>query len=70
MNKKYINMMLLKLSEKHQYTLINTTTYKRGKKYNGYKLVIYDYLKDDKVYKETLEFKNEIELLIYLKELI
>lgn len=70
MNKKYINMLLLQLSNKHQYTLINTTTYKKGRKYNSYKLVIYDYIKDDKIYKETLEFKNEIELLIYLKGLM
>lgn len=70
MNKKYINMLLLQLSNKHQYTLINTTTYKNGRKYNGYKLVIYDYIQDDKIYKETLEFKNGIELLIYLKGLM
>lgn len=70
MNRKYINMLLLQLSNKHQYTLINTTTYKKGNKYKGYKLVIYDYIKEDKIYKETIEFKNEIDLINYLKELI
>lgn len=70
MIKKYINMLLLQLSNKHQYTLINTITYKKGNKYKGYKLVIYDYKDDDKIYKETLEFKNDIELLNYLKGLM
>lgn len=71
--KKYINMMLLQLSNKYAYTLMEIKTYKRGKKYNNIKLTIYKYDEEDeneKHYYKTLEFKNERDLILKLKEMI
>lgn len=71
--KKYINMLLLQLSNKYQYNLIEMKTYKRGKKYNNIKLVIYKYDETDeneKYYYKTLEFKNDRDLILKLKEMI
>lgn len=71
--KQYINMMLLSLSEKYQYNLIEIITYKKQKKYKNIKLVLYKYDKEDetkKHYYKTLEFSNSIELIKYLKEMI
>lgn len=71
--KKYINMLLLQLSNKYQYNLIEMKTYKRGKKYNNIKLVIYKYDEtdpDEKYYYKTLEFKNDRDLILKLKEMI
>ena len=71
--RQYINMMLLQLSNKYQCNLIEMKTYKRGKKYNGIKLVIYKYDEIDeneKHYYKTLEFKSERELILKLKEMI
>ena len=71
--RKYINMMLLQMSNKYQYNLIEMKTYRRGEKYSGLKLVIYKYDEndeDEKYYYKTLEFKNERELILKLKEMI
>ena len=71
--RKYINMMLLQMSNKYQYNLIEMKTYRRGKKYSGLKLVIYKYDEKDeneRYYYKTLEFKNERELIVKLKEMI
>ena len=71
--KRYINMLLLQLSNKYYYNLIEMKTYKKGKKYNNIKLVIYKYDKEDeseKHYYKTIEFRNERELLLKLKEMV
>lgn len=71
--KRYINMLLLQLSNKYYYNLIEMKTYKKGKKYNNIKLVIYKYDeedKDEKHYYKTIEFRNERELLLKLKEMV
>lgn len=46
--KKYINMMLLKLSQEYKINLTEIKTYKEGKKYITIKLIIYKYGKDKK----------------------
>ena len=71
--KRYINMLLLQLSNKYYYNLIEMKTYKKGKKYNNIKLVIYKYDEEDKEekhYYKTIEFRNERELLLKLKEMV
>lgn len=71
--KRYINMILLQLSNKYYYNLIEMKTYKKGKKYNNIKLVIYKYDEEDedeKHYYKTIEFRNERELLLKLKEMV
>lgn len=71
--KKYINMMLLKLSNEYQYNLVDVKTYKKGKKYTNIKLVIYKYDEEDekeKHYYKTLEFKSERDLILKLKEMM
>ena len=71
--KKYINMMLLKLSNEYQYNLADVKTYKKGKKYTNIKLVIYKYDEEDeneKHYYKTLEFKSERDLILKLKEMM
>ena len=74
--KKYINMILLQLSNKYQFNLIEMTTYKQGKKYRNIKLAIYKYKKAnnedgrEKTYWGTIETRNDRELLLKLKEMI
>lgn len=71
--KKYINMMLLKLSNEYHYNLVDMKTYKKGKKYTNIKLVIYKYDEEDeneKHYNKTLEFKSERDLILKLKEMM
>lgn len=71
--KRYINMLLLQLSNKYYYNLIEMKTYKKGKKYNNIKLVIYKYdeeHEEEKHYYKTIEFRNERELLLKLKEMV
>lgn len=71
--KQYVNIMLLKLSDKYQCNLIEAKTYKKGKKYTNIKLIIYKYDETDekeKLYYKTLEFKNERELILKLKEMM
>lgn len=66
--KKYINMMLLKLSQDYKINLIEIKTYKEGKKYTTIKLIIYKYGKDKK--NKTIEVINDKELILKLKEMI
>lgn len=66
--KKYINMMLLKLSQEYKINLTEIKTYKEGKKYTTIKLIIYKYGKDKK--NKTIEVRNEKELILKLKEMI
>ena len=71
--KKYINMLLIELSNKYYFNLIEMKTYRKNKKYSSIKLAIYKYDKTDeekKNYYKTLEFKNERELLLKLKEMV
>lgn len=69
--KKYINMMLLQLSNKYQFTLTDIKTYKKNKKYTTIKLIIYKYKnEDEKQYYKTVEVKNDRELILKLKEMI
>jgi hypothetical protein len=68
-----INIALMQLSNKYQYNLIEMKTYKKGKKYTSIKLVIYKYdekEENEKRYYKTLEFNNERDLLMKLKEMI
>lgn len=66
--KKYINMMLLKLSQDYKINLTEIKTYKEGKKYTTIKLIIYKYGKDKK--NKTIEVRNDKELILKLKEMI
>lgn len=66
--KKYINMMLLKLSQEYKINLTEIKTYKEGKKYITIKLIIYKYNKDNT--NKTIEVKNDKELILKLKEMI
>lgn len=66
--KKYINMILLKLSIKYKINLTEIKTYKEGKKYTTIRLTIYKYGKDKK--NKIIEVNSDRELLIELKEMI
>lgn len=69
--KKYINMILMQLSNKYDCVLTDIKTYKDNKKFTNIKLILYKY--DDKGNKKqykNIEAKNERELLLKLKELI
>lgn len=80
--KRYINIILLSLSDKYKFNLIEVKTYQKHKKYTSLKLVIYKYIHNDidliedteniknTVYYKTIEFKSERELLLKLKEMI
>lgn len=65
--KKYINMILLKLSLKYKISYIEINTYKDYKKYKNIKLTIFSYENKKNKYIET---KNDRELLLKLKEMI
>ena len=56
-----INMLLQQLSFKHNIFYLEKRSYKEGKIYKSYVVKI------DKI---STEFKNERDLLIYLKEMI
>lgn len=66
--KKYINMMLLKLSQNYKINLTEIKTYKEGKKYTTIKLIVYNYGKDKK--NKTIEVNSDRELILKLKEMI
>ena len=66
--KKYINMILLKLSQEYKINLTEIKTYKEGKKYTTIKLIIYKYNKDNT--NKTIEARNERELILKLKEMM
>lgn len=66
--KKYINMMLLKLSQGYKINLTEIKTYKEGKKYTTIKLTIYKYGKDKK--NKSIEVNSDRELILKLKEMI
>lgn len=66
--KKYINIILLKLSLKHKINLTEIKTYKEGKKYTTIKLTIYKYGKDKK--NKFIEANSDRELILKLKEMI
>ena len=68
--KTYINKILLLLSDKYKFNLIETKTYKQHKKFSNFKLVIYKYNEDSTEYYKTIECKSEMELLLKLKEMI
>ena len=65
--KKYINMILLKLSENYKISSTEITTYKDFKKYKKLTLIVYNYKKNTNI---NIEAKNEIQLLKILKEMI
>lgn len=58
--RRYINMILLKLSNKHNIFYMEKITYKEYKKYKTY------IIKIDNI---TKEFRSEKELLIYLSKI-
>lgn len=66
--KRYINIILLKLSIKYKINLTEIKTYKEGKKYTTIKLTIYKYYKDRS--NKIIEVNSDRELLIELKEMI
>lgn len=66
--KKYINMILLKLSQNYKINLTEIRTYKEGKKYTTIKLIIYKYGKDKK--NKTIEVNSDRELILKLREMI
>lgn len=64
---KYLNMILLKLSENYKISLVEIKTYKDFKVYKSIRLLIYNY-KNGK--DKCIETKNKRELLLKLKEMI
>lgn len=66
--KRYINIILLKLSIKYKTNLTEIKTYKEGKKYTTIRLTIYKYYKDRS--NKIIEVNSDRELLIELKEMI
>lgn len=66
--KKYINIILLKLSLKYKINLIEIKTYKEGQKYSTLRLTIYNYGKNKE--NKTIEVKSTKDLLLKLKEMI
>lgn len=66
--KKYIDMVLLKLSLEYKTNLTEIKTYKEGKKYTIIKLTIYKYGKDKK--NKIIEARNDKELILKIKEMI
>lgn len=63
--KKYINIMLLKLSQEYKINLTEVKTYKEGKKYTTIKLTIYKNKKN-----KTIEVNSDRELILKLKGMI
>lgn len=69
--KQYINIALLKLSNKYDCVLTEIKTYKEMKKYTTIKLILYKYdSKGNKKKYKNIEVKSERDLLLKLKELI
>ena len=69
--KKYINMLLLKLSNKYDCVLTDIKTYKKLKKYTSIRLILYKYDKEgNKKQYKVIDVSNERELLLKLKEMI
>lgn len=66
--KKYINMILLKLSQEYKINLTEIKTYKEGKKYTTIRLIIYKYYKDKS--NKIIKVNSDRELLIELKEMV
>ena len=66
--KKYINMMLIKLSQEYKINLTEIKTYKKGKKYTTIRLIIYKYYKDKS--NKVIEVNSDRELILNLKEMI
>ena len=64
--KKYINMILLKLSEEYKITYLEIITYKEFKKYKNIKVLLNKKGKKTK----TVEAYNERDLLLKLKEMM
>lgn len=56
---KMIDMLLRNIAKKHKAVLIEFKTYKNDKVYKNYKITIGN---------STEEFKNQIELLMFLKD--
>lgn len=65
--KRYINMILLRLSKNYKISLTQISTYKEYKKFNSIKLIIYNYKKGKN---KQIQVKTERELLLKLKEMI
>jgi len=69
--KRYINMILLQLSNKYDCVLTEIKTYKEYKKYNSIRLILYKYDEEgNKKQYKNIEVRNERDLLIKLKEMI
>lgn len=65
--KRYINIILLKLSKKYKISLTEVKTYKDSKKYSIFKVIIYNYNKNEN---KEIETRTEKDLLLKLKEMI
>lgn len=65
--KRYINIILLKLSQKYKISLTEIKTYKNQKKYSTFKVIIYNFEKNTN---KEIETRTEKDLLIKLKEMI
>lgn len=68
--KKYIDIILLQLSNKYQINLTEIITYKDYKKYKLIKVIIYKVIGKNKKQYKTIEAKSERELLLKLKEMM
>ena len=66
--KKYMEIVLLKLSLEYKIRTTEIKTYKQGKKYTVIKLIIYKYYGDKK--NKTIETNSYRDLLLKLKEMI
>ena len=61
MNKQRINMLLMKLSTKYEIFYLEKRTYRSGKQFKSYVISLGKFKK---------EFKREIDLLLWLKEMM
>ena len=69
---KYINMILLQLSDKYKVNYMEIRKYENRIKYSSYQVKLYNYIPEKDKYKskKTIEAKNKMELIYKLKELI
>lgn len=68
--KRYINMILLQLSNKYHINYIESKTYKHQQKFTNIKIIIHKYDGENKKYYKTIEEKSERAILYKLKEMI
>ena len=69
---KFINMVLIRLSDKYKVSYNEQRTYKEQIKNSNFVVKLYEYIEEKDKYKcvRTIFGKNKTDLLLKLKELI